>query len=280
LVPGAALAGPLWSKPAATIMAHNLYDRSFFLGQEAGSRLSAKRLLPIVLAMLSPRSIVDMGCGVGTWLAVAMEEGILDAVGVDGAYVDRDLLQFPEARFVARDLAKEIELKRSFDLVMSLEVAEHLPACAADVFVDNLVRHGPVVLFSAAVPCGGGTGHVNEQWPAYWAERFEKRGYVAIDCVRELVWNDQKIEWWYRQNVILYAKREYLISQPKLMAEHERRGGVPMALVHPELFQSVREPQLSLRDIAKNLPGAVKRSIEFRRNQIFGGRTHQPKSRA
>jgi SAM-dependent methyltransferase len=271
---GAALADSTKSMLSVNRMSDHLYDRSFFRGQEAGSRLSAKRLLPIVLRMLSPRSIVDMGCGVGTWLAVALDEGILDIVGVDGTYVDRDLLQFPEAQFVACDLTKEIELKRSFDLVISLEVAEHLPARVADVFVDNLVRHGPVVLFSAAVPCGGGTGHVNEQWPAYWAERFEKRGYVAIDCLRELVWNDPQIEWWYRQNVILYAKREYLTSQPRLMAEYERRGGVPMALVHPELFQSMREPQLRLRDIARNLPGAVKRSIVFRRNQIFGGRTH------
>jgi SAM-dependent methyltransferase len=201
---------------------------------------------------------------------------------VDGEYVDRSLLQIPEARFVAYDLTKEIDLKRSFDLVVSLEVGEHLPAAAADVFVDSLVRHGPVVLFSAAVPCRGrtGTGHINEQWPAYWAERFEKRGYVAIDCLRKLVWNDQKIEWFYRQNVILYVKREYLISQPRLMAENERHGGVPMALVHPEFFQQVLEPQIGLRDIAKSLPGAVKKSIVFRKNQIFGGRTHQSKTKA
>jgi SAM-dependent methyltransferase len=261
-------------------MAANLYDRNFFCGHERGSRLSAKRLLPIVLAMLSPRSIVDIGCGVGTWLAVALEAGILDVVGVDGTYVDRSLLQIPDARFVAHDLTKEIDLKRSFDLMVSLEVAEHLPARAADVFVDSLVRHGPIVLFSAAIPGQGGTAHVNEQWPAYWADRFEKRGYVAIDCLRELVWNDQKIEYWYRQNVILYANHESLISHPRLMAENERRGGVPMALVHPELLQQKLAPKIGLRDIAKNLPGAVKKSIVFRMNKIFGGRTHQSKTSA
>jgi SAM-dependent methyltransferase len=261
-------------------MADNLYDRSFFLGQEAGSRLSARRLLPIVLKMLNPRSIVDIGCGVGTWLAVALEEGVPDVVGVDGAYVDRAMLQFPEAQFVARDLAEKIELGRLFDLVISLEVAEHLPERAADVFVDNLVRHGPVVLFSAAVPCGGGTGHVNEQWPAYWAERFGRRGFVAIDCLRELVWDDRKIEWWYRQNSLLYVKREYLVSKPRLMAENERRGGVPMALVHPELFKERREPKLTLRELAKSLPGAMKRSIAYRRNQLFGRRALQSKTRA
>jgi SAM-dependent methyltransferase len=259
----------------------NLYDRSFYLGQEGGSRQSAEQLLPIVLQMLNPRSILDVGCGVGTWLRVAIEQGVSDVVGVDGAYVERDLLQLPGERFIACDLTKEIDLKRSFDLVISLEVAEHLPAICADVFIDNLVRHGPVVLFSAAVPCGGGTGHVNEQWPAYWAERFEKRGYVAIDCLRELVWNNKKVEWWYRQNTILYVENEYLTSHPRLRAECERRGGIPLALVHPELFETMRHPKLGLRGIAKSLPGAVKRWFLFWKSQLLRSRTsRQAQSKA
>jgi len=188
-------------------MADNPYIRDFYLRQAAGSRLSATRLLPVVLGMLRPRSIVDVGCGVGTWLAVAMEEGILDIVGVDGSHVERDLLQIPASRFVACDLTTDIDLNRTFDLVISLEVAEHLPEQSADAFVSSLVRHGPAVLFSAAIPCGSGTGHVNEQWPAYWAGKFSERGYVAIDCLRPLIWNDPEIEWWYRQNTLLYVHR-------------------------------------------------------------------------
>jgi SAM-dependent methyltransferase len=256
-------------------MVANPYDRDFYLDQKTGSRLSADQVLPIVLAMINPRSVIDIGCGVGTWLAAALTQGVLDVVGVDGAYVDRDLLEIPETRFFTGDLATKIDLGRTFDLVISLEVAEHLPAQAAEIFIDNLVRHGPVVLFSAAVPCGGGTGHVNEQWPAYWAERFEKRGYVAIDCLRELIWNNQKIEWWYRQNAILYVRSEYMASQPRLAAEYGRRGGVPMALVHPELFQAMREPPLSLRDMAKNFPEAIKRNIGFWSNQILGRKTRR-----
>lgn len=226
--------------------------------------------------MVNPHSVLDMGCGVGTWLAVALEYRVSDVIGVDGPYVEHDLLQIPADRFISGDLTQEIDLKRSFDLVISLEVAEHLPARCADVFVDNLVRHGPVILFSAALPSGSGTGHVNEQWPAYWAERFERRGYEAIDCLRRLIWNNPKIEWWYRQNTILYAKSEYLASHPKLREEHKRYQGIPLPLVHPDLFESVRHPKLTLRDLARSFPGAVKRNMLFWKGRILPTRRLRP----
>src|SRR5579862_3100091 len=66
-------------------------------------------------------------------------------------------------------LDRPFNLGRSFDLAMSFEVAEHLPPDAAKGFVDSLTRLAPLVLFSAAIPFQGGVGHINEQWPEYWA---------------------------------------------------------------------------------------------------------------
>lgn len=97
------------------------------------------------------------------------------------------------------DLTTSLKSDRLFDLVMSLEVAEHLDAKYAETFVDSLTNFGPVILFSAAVPFQGGEHHVNEQWPSYWEELFAKKGYVAVDAIRKHIWQNPEVEWWYAQ---------------------------------------------------------------------------------
>jgi cyclopropane fatty-acyl-phospholipid synthase-like methyltransferase len=61
---------------------------------------------------------------------------------VDGAYVDRTLLEIPSERFQPADLRQPIRVGRQFDLVVSLEVAEHLPAECAAAFVQSLTALG------------------------------------------------------------------------------------------------------------------------------------------
>ena len=70
-------------------------------------------------------------------------------------------------------------MNRKFDLVLSLEVAEHLPSECAEAFVESLVNLGPVILFSAAIPYQGGENHVNEQWPEYWVGVLSGEGICS-----------------------------------------------------------------------------------------------------
>jgi hypothetical protein len=84
---------------------------------------------------------------------------------VDGAYVQPALLAIPQEQFLAHDLTLPLHAGRTFDLALSLELAEHLPPECAGVLVDSLARLAPAVVFSAAVPFQGGVGHVNERWP-------------------------------------------------------------------------------------------------------------------
>lgn len=109
-------------------------------------------MLPLIISAIQPRTAIDVGCGVGTWLAVLAESGVADVLGIDGDYVDRTLLQIAQERFLPRDLTLPIHLERRFDLVLCLEVAEHLPADSAPTLIDSLVSLGPVILFSAAIP--------------------------------------------------------------------------------------------------------------------------------
>ena len=203
----------------------------------------------MIIAAVQPNTVIDVGCGVGTWLAVLAENGVADVWGIDGDYVDRALLQIPEERFLPHDLTKPVHLERRFDLVLSLEVAEHLPADSAPTLIDSLVSLGPVILFSAAIPYQGGTHHVNEQWPEYWARHFAARGYVPVDCVRRQIWQLDDVQWCYAQNILLFVERGYLNSNSFLRREAENTPPTPLSLVHPAKYLDLA---LRLR-----LPGEV-----------------------
>jgi SAM-dependent methyltransferase len=209
------------------------YDQNFYAGQSDGSYRSAKRIIPLAVRLVSPTGVLDVGCGVGTFLRAFIEEGVTDVQGVDGDYVPRDQLMIPTDRFRGHDLGLPLDFGRRYDLAMSLEVAEHLPDGRADLFVDNLCHHSDVVMFSAAIPGQGGTNHINEQWPSYWAAKFAARGYRVIDALRSAIWDDPTVEHWYRQNLLFFANDAGLARAPALAAA---ASSGPLNLAHPELF--------------------------------------------
>ncbi|HEX5431354.1 MAG TPA: class I SAM-dependent methyltransferase [Bryobacteraceae bacterium] len=237
------------------------YDNAFFEAQSGASYFAATEVLPLVFAIIKPNSVLDIGCGVGTWLAAAREQGASDVLGVDGSWVSLRMLRIPPEQFLAHDLKKPLDLERRFDLAISLEVAEHLPESAAETCVDNLVRHAPVILFSAAVPGQGGTSHLNEQWPEYWADKFQKRDYVLIDCIRDRIWNHRRVPVCYRQNAFFYVDRKFLTSSSSLRAEQCRIKPAPLAVVHPDLLDEVLSRPVSTRRLLREMPGALSRTV-------------------
>jgi SAM-dependent methyltransferase len=234
------------------------YTDNFFRELQDGSYRSAKEIVPLVLELVQPRSVIDIGCGAGTWLSVFKEFGIEAICGVDGDYVDEIFLKIPKEQFLPLDLSKPFHLGRQFDLVLSLEVAEHLPAESAGIFIDSLTRLGPVILFSAAIPHQGGTQHINEQWPEYWVEFFQYRGYVVIDCIRKRIWQNPNVESWYAQNVLVFVQKGYLDTHLLLKKEFENTAISQLSIVHPRkylaLVQWIERLYLAARDIAGVIP--------------------------
>jgi SAM-dependent methyltransferase len=238
------------------------YDKEYFRTIREGAETAAPRVVSELLKILSPRSVIDVGCGLGTWLAEFQRRGIVDVVGIDGDYVDANALAIEPRFFVARDLRLPLAMNRKFDLATSLEVAEHLPPQCAVGFVSELVNLAPTVLFSAAVPFQGGEHHVNEQWPDYWAQIFLGFGYSPVDCIRPRIWMDDQIDYWYRQNTILYVRGDYMESNSKLRLFVGQQSSPVLPLIHPEVYMArSRPPSPSAGDLLRTLRRAVVHAV-------------------
>ena len=201
----------------------------------AASRYAAVVVGNILGSWIEFSSVLDLGCGNGAWLRGLADGGRRSVFGIEPEAQDRDDLQIDADLILQSDLARPLDLHRRFDLALCLEVAEHIDAAGADTVVANCVRHADLVLFSAAIPGQGGIHHVNEQLPEYWAGKFATHGYVARDLIRPLIWNDQQIPVWYRQNLLIFARQDapHLAG---LLARNTPPDEMPLGRAHPDLL--------------------------------------------
>lgn len=183
------------------------YGIDFFMEIRYGSVQSAEAILGCVFKYLPHGSVVDFGCGTGTWLWMAKAFGTKKVLGVDGIWVPRNLLMIDGREFLPADLETDVSVPGKFDLAISVECAEHLSPKAADGFVTSLCNASNIVLFSAAHPGQGGDHHVNEQPMTYWEEKFQQHDFLPVQIRQLLPQNDSRILWWYRDNIILFTKR-------------------------------------------------------------------------
>lgn len=241
------------------------YSDEFYRSLDATSEISARKILPLLFELAPVESVVDVGCGDGAWLAAALDCGARDILGLEGPWIEEARLKLPPERLRRVRLDRPFGIERRFDLAMSLEVAEHLPAERAAGFIEELARLAPLVLFSAAVPGQGGVHHLNEQWPGYWARLFLERGYRAIDGLRQRVWDDPAVAFWYKQNLLLFADPNALDAYPKLAEAARSSAAEPAALVHPDLYRrTLRQAEPGFGRWLKMAPAAVKKSLAGR----------------
>ena len=233
------------------------YNRTFFDETQMTSSRSSAEIVPIIMKLLPVNRVIDLGCGTASWLSTFKAQGADYIRGVDNASVENAELQIPRECVLKHDLTKRFELQETFDLATCMEVAEHLPETCARQIVENLTRLAPVVLFSAAIPHQGGTGHINEQWPEYWANLFDEFGYVPVDALREQIWENENVAYWYAQNLIFYVKSDAVESYPELLPYARRTNKERLTNIHPKTFvknsKQLKNPALRVMRFGWNL---------------------------
>jgi SAM-dependent methyltransferase len=221
----------------------------------------AEEIVPQIIKFFNPNSVVDVGCGIGTWLHVFKSLGIKDILGIEGDHLDTNLLMIDKEDILFLDLEKEFVINRKFDIALSLEVAEHLSAEAAANFIQSLAKLSNVIIFSAAIPGQEGQGHINEQWMDYWQMEFQKNDFEFYDLLRPLFWNNEKVDWWYRQNIIVAIR--------KGIPNDFSTNHFPLNIVHPKLFEYkneiIRDLAAKNKDLLNNLRKAREEEAKLKK---------------
>lgn len=206
-------------------MPQDVYERI-----RAGIQSSSKVCVPMILHATGngePPRCLDVGAGEGWWSEELWNHGAAHVDAIDHPIPRVTVEGVP---ILDVDLEGDYSLQRGYSLALCLEVAEHLSALAGDELVRQLTRCASVVAWSAAIPAQGGHGHLNEQWPDYWEERFAANGWAFLDPFRDALWGDPEVEPWYQQNLLLAAPSGIATS-----------AGAVRALVHPLVYLSRAE---------------------------------------
>lgn len=186
-----------------------IYDQKFFNNAHKFENSSAEAFVAILIKHFAPKSVVDIGCGIGIYLAEFKANNI-EIFGCDGspAAISSSLVG---DKIKLHDLCQPLKLNRQFDLCLCLEVAEHLEPTGGQTLINTLTDLSHTIIFTAATPGQGpkSIGHINEQPPVYWQKLFEQKNFILDKKLTEKIKRKMemaKIVWWLTKNLMIFKK--------------------------------------------------------------------------
>ena len=216
----------------------DFYDEEFYKVNAKESYDSAMKIIEVIKKFYMPKSVFDLGCGVGTWLKAWQDNGTEEILGVDANEMDEKYLYIPRKHLQIVDFEKQkIILEKKFDLAMSLECLEHISNEREDIAIQTLTNAADFILFSAAIPYQVGTNHINCHKLTYWVDKFKQEGFACFDIVRpELLKNAVKVGPWYMQNILVFARND---KQKMLEKQGMEPVNSPEMFYHSEILKDI-----------------------------------------
>jgi glycosyltransferase involved in cell wall biosynthesis len=194
-----------------------IYDEKFFADYSGTQVEDIRHVAHGLFDTFHPRVVLDVGAGPGVFVKRLREFGV-DARGIDGSIhaltkADEDVREHLSVADIT-DISSPLTVN-PVELVVCMEVAEHVPAELADVLVQNLCDACAVdgaIAFTAAPPGQSGHDHINCQ-PLYyyWVDKFRARGFdVDNEATAKLkqAWSPVTRMWWYAANACVFRRRE------------------------------------------------------------------------
>ena len=123
---------------------------------------------------IRPTMVLDAGCAMG-FLVEALRRRGVQAFGIDISQyaienVHSEIQQYCWIGSVTEPFPQR------YDLIVCIEVLEHLPRTEGEIALRNLCRHTDDIIFSSSPIDFKEATHLNVQPPEYWAELFAREG--------------------------------------------------------------------------------------------------------
>lgn len=153
-------------------------------------------------------NVLDLGCGLGDYCRFFIENN-LNCECYDG---NKDTEYLTNGLCKTYDLATFMDLDKTFDCVMSLEVGEHIPADYEDVFLDNITRHSSkIIILSWAIPGQNGHGHVNCRSNDYITNKMFSKDFIFDENISQTLKRNCDLSW-FKNTIMFFKKSSYIIG--------------------------------------------------------------------
>ena len=177
-----------------------IHERGYWLGRyETQLHQCDIPLCDAIISILKDtKSIIDVGCGNGGYTKHLIDKGF-DCVGYDGSPLTPEI---SNGICGVMDFSQPAEVGQ-FDLVLCLEVGEHIPAHYEQIFIDNLVKAAKnLIILSWATEGQGGTGHVNCRDNPYIISELLKRGFYFKEEESKILREKSSFAWFANTTMV------------------------------------------------------------------------------